>query len=65
MDSKLFLSGRRHCVCLRRSLSDWVNISSSVPQGTVMGPFLFIVYINDLPIVVSSKLYMFTDDTKL
>ena len=60
-----FLSGLRQCVCLRGSQSDWVNISSGVPQGSVLGPFLFIVYVNDLPDVVSSELYMFADDTKL
>ena len=52
-------------MCLRGSQSDWIDISSGVPQGSVLGPFLFIVCINDLPEVVSSDLYMFADDTKL
>ena len=50
---------------LRGSKSDWINIFSGVPQGSVLGPFLFIVYVNDMPNVVSSDLYMFADDTKL
>ena len=60
-----FLSNRRQCVYLRGSQSGWIDISSGVPQGSVLGLFLFIVYINDLPEVVSSDLYMFADDTKL
>ena len=62
-----FLSNRRQCVHLHRSKSDWINIFSGVPQGSVLGPFLFIVHVNDMPNVkkVSSDLYMFADDTKL
>ena len=60
-----FLSDRRQCVHLRGSQSDWIDITSGVPQGSVLGPFLFVAYVNDLPDSVSSKLYMFADDTKL
>ena len=60
-----FLSNRRQCVHLHGSKSDWINIFSGVPQGSVLSPFLFIVYVNDMPNVVSSNLYIFSDDTKL
>ena len=50
---------------LRGSFSGWIDISSGVPQGSVLGPVLFIVYVNDLPDSVLSSLFMFADDTKL
>ena len=52
-------------MCLRGCLSDWIDITSGVPQGSVLGPVLFIAYVNDLPDSVLSSLFMFADDTKL
>ena len=42
--------------------SDWVAVESSVPQGTVTGPLMFILFINDLPDNISSNVRLFADD---
>ena len=64
MDSD-FLSNRKQCVSIRGSCSNWSSITSGVPQGSVLGPILFIAFINDLPESMLSSVFMFADDTKL
>ena len=60
-----FLSNRRQRVVLRNGISKWLPVISGVPQGSILGPILFFLYMNDLPNEITSSLKMFADDTKL
>ena len=59
------MSGREQRVVVNGNLSSWASILSGIPQGSVLGPILFVVFINDLPDVVRSSVKIFADDTKL
>ena len=60
-----FLLGRSQRVMVAGTGSEWAPVLSGVPQGSVLGPVLFICYINDMPNTVSSFIYMYADDTKI
>ena len=60
-----FLMGRQQWVVVNGARSKNSAVTSGIPQGSVIGPMLFTVYINDLPSVCSSEVRLFADDTKL
>ena len=57
-----FLKNRKQSVVVDGKQSSLIDVVSGVPQGTVLGPLLFLFHINDLPSVVSSKVRLFADD---
>ena len=62
---KYYLSERKQFVEINGKKSEWQNVTSGIPQGTVLGTLVFLLYINDLPDIIMSNIYMYADDTKL
>ena len=63
---KSFLSGRRQCVNVDGAYSSWRKVISGIPQGSVIGPILFVIFINDMPDAVKHNFCkLFADDCKL
>ena len=58
-----FLSGRTQSVVVDGAESDTLPVTSGVPQGSVLGPAMFLVYINSFPKGVNSTVRLFADDT--
>ena len=51
-------------MCVSGAESDWQKVISGVPQGSILGPMLFVIFINDIDSAVVSSLLKFADDTK-
>ena len=64
---KSYLTGRQQRVVIDGSFSDWLPVISGVPQGSIVGPIMFLVYINDAPDYICSRstIALFADDSKL
>ena len=58
-----FLSERIFLVNIESKLSDFGKISSEVPKGSILGPLLFLIYVNNMPQVVKSTLLLYADDS--
>ena len=60
-----FLTERKQRVGINGSESEWSDATSGIPQGSVLGPTLFLVYINDMPDVINALIKLFADDAKV
>ena len=62
---ELFFHNRRQSVVLNGQSSGWLSIRAGIPQGSVLGPMLFLISINDLPQGLNSEVKLFADDTSI
>ena len=60
-----FFEHRQQRVVINGQYSSWRNVTSGIPQGSVLGPLLFVIYISELPDTVLSQVFLFADDMKM
>ena len=63
--TKSFFTTRKQNVAVEGEMSSWTDVKSGIPQGSVLGPILFVVFINDMPNSALSTCNMFADDVKI
>jgi hypothetical protein len=61
-----YLHSRSQRVAIEGTFSSWVPVTSGIPQSSILGPFVFLLYVNDLPDVLSNStsIALFADDAK-
>ena len=57
-----YLSNRKFAVDLENSFSEVSSISCGVPQGSILGPLLFLIYVNDMPMAAKCDLFLYADE---
>ena len=62
---KSYLQNRQQRVVINNLQSEWANIKAGVPQGSILGPLLFLIYINDIVLNIDINIKLFADDTTL
>jgi hypothetical protein len=60
-----YLDDRKICVVLDGSKSKWHKITAGVPQGSILGPLMFLIYTNDIVNELESEIYLYADDAVL
>ena len=60
---KSFLTNRFQRVVLNGQTLEWLSVKAGVPQGLILGPLFFLIYINDLSVDITSTVKLFADDT--
>ena len=59
---EVFLSDREQRVLVDGQSSDWEKVTSGVPQGSILGPLFFLMYVNDINVELNSSVRYFADD---
>ena len=60
-----YLSDRKQRVVIGGSKSEWIHIKAGVPQGSILGPLLFLIYVDDIIDNIACEILLFADDTSL